>query len=373
MTGAGVRTTAYILLFAIGFLITSSIATALLRRSGIDDLDIVSARIGSARNDEDTNLLFIGTSRLIEGVNPEVFDDTAKERGLTVRSFNFGLPGVNVVELLVLARRYLQTRPCCIKYAIVEPDFAFLDVIKSPNNPRAIRFASLDNAWDLYRYLSSMQQKEISAAEYSANLLIATARHYSNIGAVRMLADRSLTNYSRQPMQRGFIGERGSLAATIARDPKIADAYADTVKFLDDFNDLGAITAESSARQQHEAKFIRALVSQYQFERLGALINLLHDHGIAILLLRTPQISHVAYNISFTARYRKDCTLGPPILDLGRPHDYPALFDPKNRTDSDHMNVEGSTILTKLLAEQFAGLLRTKQQAMKAPLVCRVQ
>ena len=373
MTSTGVRTTLYILLFAIGFYLTSSVTTIILRRAGIDDLDIVSARIKSAHKEKNPNLLFIGTSRLIEGVNPEVFDHTTDEAGLHTRSFNLGIPGANLIEMLAMTRHYIATQPCCMKYAIVEPEFAFLEVIKMPNSARAIRFATPANALDLWRFAHSMSEQPappITPMEYTSNLLVATLRNLSNIGLVHMLRDQALTNYTLQPNVRGFIGQPGSLAQKIESDPRIGHAYTETLKFLDDFNDLDQSNETSSAAHRHTAAAIRNRVSDYQFDRLQQLLGILQAHDVAVMLLRTPQLAHVSYNIAFANRYLAQCS-GPPLLDLGRPRDNEDLFKPENRVDMDHMNMRGSEILTKIIAQKFVEFFHTKRVAMTRPMVCQ--
>jgi hypothetical protein len=73
-----------------------------------------------ARKDE-VDLLFLGGSEVFNGFDPESFDRRVAESGLRIRSFNMGIPLLNVLEERELLLRILREKPPNLKYLFLEP------------------------------------------------------------------------------------------------------------------------------------------------------------------------------------------------------------------------------------------------------------
>jgi len=102
------------------------IATALLVRgvaphgSGLERVDVKLDAF--AEHKDDYSLVFLGSSRTIRGFVPAQFDAALAERGLRVRSFNFGAPGARLPEMLHMLARLAALRPSALKYVLVDPE-----------------------------------------------------------------------------------------------------------------------------------------------------------------------------------------------------------------------------------------------------------
>jgi len=72
-----------------------------------------------ARGDE-VQLLFLGSSRVYRQLNPAVFDARLAERGVSLVSYNLGLPGMRFHEQLYLAERLIEERPPALRWLLFE-------------------------------------------------------------------------------------------------------------------------------------------------------------------------------------------------------------------------------------------------------------
>ncbi|MBV9633833.1 MAG: hypothetical protein JOZ40_04315, partial [Methylobacteriaceae bacterium] len=84
----------------VGFAVAAWGMREVLRRTGLDDRNplIVQAQVASAF--KSTNLLFLGTSRVEQGINPDEFDRAMAARGHQIHSFNLGLAGASLIEVM---------------------------------------------------------------------------------------------------------------------------------------------------------------------------------------------------------------------------------------------------------------------------------
>jgi hypothetical protein len=65
--------------------------------------------------------VFVGTSRILRGVDPTVFDRSMGELGHPLRSYNFGLNGMGFLEQLHLVDWILAQRPDRLRFLFIEP------------------------------------------------------------------------------------------------------------------------------------------------------------------------------------------------------------------------------------------------------------
>ena len=66
------------------------------------------------------DILFVGSSRVIHGISPRVFDRNLRAAGRPWHSFNAGIDGMNPAEEFALVRRLLALHPPRLKYIFFE-------------------------------------------------------------------------------------------------------------------------------------------------------------------------------------------------------------------------------------------------------------
>ncbi|HUY36342.1 MAG TPA: hypothetical protein VMV69_26630 [Pirellulales bacterium] len=93
------------------------------RSSGLD----AKWRQFEARADE-TDVLFLGTSRVQRHLDPRRMRAVWRRRGLDMRSYNLGLPRMNILEADEILKRLSARRPRRLKAVVLEPTLYLFDV-----------------------------------------------------------------------------------------------------------------------------------------------------------------------------------------------------------------------------------------------------
>lgn len=345
----------------VGFALVAVAVALLFQFTSYPDLNALDSKVRIASAYKDTDVLIVGTSRTLYGMSPAVFDKIIADRtGLNLKSYNLSIPGASLVELADVIENYFATKPCCVKYLILEPDFSFLDILRQPGSPRAAQFLNVRNAYDLLQYIRHFNIQpvpELPARDYVRNILFGFALHYSHAGMVRSLFDGNQVNYRVHPNERGFEPASGSLSTMLSTNLEKKEEYDLFVSYLINFFDVGQGFMPKDKREAAEADYILRLVSKYQFDVFLSLIVRMRERGVATAVLRTPQVVHQKYALSFAAQYRRHCASGPPLMDFGNPRIYPELFAPANRIDIDHLNQKGAAIFSAMVANKLADLM----------------
>ncbi|MBV9220539.1 MAG: hypothetical protein JOY94_14075 [Methylobacteriaceae bacterium] len=358
----------------VGFAVAAWGMREVLRRTGLDDRNplIVQAQVASAF--KSTNLLFLGTSRVEQGINPDEFDRAMAARGHQIHSFNLGLAGASLIEVMILTRNYLEANPCCVRYVVLEPDFAQLSVIEQPNSARAIEFFDLSNSIELMRYMNLFGIRAgipLTPKYYFRGLAISLLRHYSNLGLAHLLLDPSQLNYRLWPSTRGYSGYDRSFADRLASDEKAERAYDHTLARLSRLSDVreGGFSAADRS-DPVTAAALRGLVGANHLKLLASFMDFIRSRGASVIILRMPMTAHWNFETSFVARYRSGCADGPPLLDFGDPKEAATFFAPENRTDADHLNIRGATLFSRILAERIDDLLNSGAASIRPAPAC---
>jgi hypothetical protein len=299
------------------------------RFDAFQNVDIVAA-------DPRIDIIFVGSSRIKFGIRPEVFDDKMAARGIATRSYNIAEGGLSLLESMERVRGLLEEMPCCLKHVFLEPDYSSLLIVRRPDTMRAIRFFNAANAYMAFRFMSFPEQppQDLSPIEYSANIARGLARHYSNVGMFHV--DAAVTEATKRG--RGYPLD----------DPRVALQYEPGRRELEDYKARLAYIASRPPDPR--------LLSKYHIETLLSFARYTSTRGADLVLLRPPQVVFPEQGKALIAKIMAACTSsGPIVLDFSSPAKYPALFDPKNRFDEDHLNATGAAMLSELAADAFAG------------------
>lgn len=150
-------------LFLLGFLITSVLLSML---GGHPDLGLLDDKLHYFTANKDRyDLIFFGSSRVYRGIIPPLFDAEVAARGRAVRSFNFGIAGMQPHEANALIRRVLALEPARLRWVVVELDDWDPDV--HPEN----RFKRRGVFWhDLPETLSAMRSTLVIDAPLAKRL-----------------------------------------------------------------------------------------------------------------------------------------------------------------------------------------------------------
>ena len=287
--------------------------------------------------DPAANLVFIGTSRIEFGVNPQIFDDEMKKRGRFSRSHNLANPGESPIEIKYSLERLFETVPCCVKYVLAEVGFAtFGPMSESPQTLRARTFFNLRNALRYLRFYHSVgfqPTPKLELSEAYRKIFIATALHYTNAGIFKYSPRLAI---AKDPALRGFAPLDSSWA------DHLSTAANATYRASLDSNTNWKVTPEEVSATN--------VISDYEFDLAMSLASYVRSHGAQFILVRPPETSYYSVDAILLAKVRTWCR-NVPLLDFGIPKDYPLLWEPHNRYDYDHVNKDGAVLFSRLLAD----------------------
>lgn len=330
-----------------------AVTTALLERvapypemGGLDD----KLHYFAAHRDE-YDVLFFGSSRVLRGVAPEVFDAEMARHGVPVRSFNFGIDGMGAHETAALVRRVLALRPRRLRWVVVELDGWSAELPPENRFKRRVVF------WhDRAETLSALETVRLTEPSWSRRLELSGA-HLLHLAARSAGAGRGreLVRRARERAAPGAMAGREMAAAELARsggfEPFSPAAYDTPTShpFRRRFLELlpayrlaveclpAANRAETGLGAYNESALARQVAA---IRRAGAE----PVHLITPTARPTPELYRLA-----------EAGAVPRLLAFNAPVAYPDLFVEAHRFDAEHLTTEGARRFSRLLAERLAG------------------
>jgi hypothetical protein len=353
-----------IVISVISFFAASSVVGVLLQPAGLADKDIVDAKYRQAIADPKVNLLFLGSSLVDLGFNPLEFDAAMRMRGLCTYSYNLGIGGMTVPEMLAVLERLRAVDH--VRYILLSPTFWLLEAGMFPNSIRSIRYFNLRNALTFAAYVASFRKmpSPMASIEYWDNVAVATSRHYTNVGlGLQLLKIAPAREYSEHNFWKGF-----QWAAKL-RGQSPSDRFDHSTAEIETYqaglrqytDERQALLAGEPAASGRMGEYL----SDDMFAFFTRAIDIARSITPNVIAVEPPSMVHSEYELPFVARLRSSIVRGPPFLDFSDPREYPELFEVGNRHDGSHLNVRGAVVWSRLLADRFAELI--KRGVVQAP------
>ncbi len=331
-------------LFVLGFLITSALLRTL---GGHPDLGLLDDKLRYFTAHKDRyDLVFFGSSRVYRGIIPPLFDKEVAAHGRAVRSFNFGIAGMQPHEANALMRRVLALEPARLRWVVVELDDWDPDV--HPEN----RFKRRGVFWhDLPETLSALHSTLLIDASLvkrldllSMHVLHLAVRSFG-VGRGPDMARSAITRRARaqepapsddQPLftHQGF----GPFTERSYRSHPARRRFLDS---LDAYaNDVAGLASGNASNASLRRYNRRALAEQIAMVRQTGAEPI---HLVPPIPDATPQLfalqrqGYVPWLLSFN----------DPVADQD-------LLATANRFDREHLTQEGAEAFTRRLASRFA-------------------
>ena len=292
---------------------------------------------------DDYELLFLGSSRVYRQINPTVFDAVLAEHGITVRSYNVGLPGMRFYELLHRIDQVLEKHPPALRWLVLElddPDPGLEDA--NVLSRRFIEWHTAHVSWIAYRTILASARSPLEKLRqcwgHTEGLLLRASNAGLGMTAVesRFGAPPDLTDHT----PAGFL--------PLDFDPtRVTKEHR--AEFLADFaKDKGILERRAQAITDPEVmpRFPRRLGDQ-----MRALVARIRAAGIEPLFLLTPPAERC--NWDWRAAHKRGAV--PTLFSYDDPREFQDFYrDLALRFDINHLNKAGANALTRLLAEDVA-------------------
>lgn len=304
-------------------------------------------KLYEAAADGRTDTLFFGSSRIEDGIIPQIFDDSAQNQHIgDLHAYNVASPGSPVYEIFSELQTLFYLRPKGIKFVFIEPDMVTQYLVMEPNTARAIDYFTFEHAYWTLKLTDAADFQSynppLSKRRYLSNVAGAVLRHYFDIGLAWAKAESS-PDFS--PTARGFPDRDNHEYEIFTAD----EAY---------YSGLKQITLQQPQPDR---------ISDTKLDFVLSLAAFVRQHGAVPILIRAPLMVHWDLAADFVAKFAQRCTgKGPLLFDFGLPNENPALWDPQNRQNEDHLNAAGAAIFTRLIAARLAAAI--KDNSISRPL-----
>ncbi len=350
-------------LLLIGF-ISFLLSCALLNQvAPAPEIPIISEKFRKfEEHKNDYNTLFFGSSRIYRHIIPRVFDQRMASQGYDIKSYNLGVSGMNFAETYFFLQKILETKPMNVKWVFIEsPDFDWNIADENLKTDRVIYWHTLEHTLWIYKFILEsdvpLTRKLFLIREHTIPLIY----HIFNISQ----ADPLIRNFIfSQPDENPYLirerdrrdysspGEDGYLALD-DEDPtytQFAQRNQDYLSNLESYQKKVLKLIENQKNSNH-----RTFLKPLELRTIKEITQLIIKMDAQPILILSPILSNQIQLVIASQGGQIS-----PLISFNDPIKYPELYDPKNRFDSDHLNKTGAQKITKLLADQFATYLNSK-------------
>lgn len=293
---------------------------------------------------DEYDVIFIGSSYTFRHVDPDLFDTVLLERGLSIRSFNFGIRALQFHEGNALLRLLLDSEPKKLKYVFIGAS------LPGPTFPEPYWFTQRVVWWHDLAETLSVCSRVVAIDEpllFRAELLAKHAVHW----AMRFAHLGNATGAFAAPATLFTPFTEYELASMLDRR-----GYAPLKEYGQDM-------PESERAAEREA--YRAVLEEFRLARESAPVvsrsdeRAFEEQSMALERLGLTPIYFVEPTVFAVPEVTRFAEVGiiRTLFEFNDPAAYPALYEFDVRYGYGHMVEPGAREFTTLLASRFADYL----------------
>lgn len=287
---------------------------------------------------DEFDTLFVGSSHIYREVIPETFDRAAAAHGVRTRSFNLAIGGMQPPESFYFLDQVLRAKPANLKWVFVE-----LQELqpKWPKEKRETRRFLYWHNWHLTRLAVAKAINPERRRSWWEILWLGVRsktvrthvgmliKNFANVGAAKDFLDWGAIEKRDATSNKKFDERRGYEPHPNRLSPEQAAKYLEQL-------------------QRWMARAHQRPVDAITDEAYRDCARTIHEIGARPIFLLPPNPEQVEL------RFRDADSEPGPVLVFNQAARYPELYEPRVRTDVQHLTPEGAEMFTRLLAERFA-------------------
>lgn len=336
---------AAIIIFIAGFSLTSQFINFNLQRI-VTTLDIpaLNPKLEDIKREgSQYDFVFIGSSRVFRGIDPVKVDEEARKLACNIKTYNFGIGGLSVLEQRHVLKRLHETG-VSIDTIIIEPYSVSDNKLDGYISDRRRFFYTWDNLPNLILDQLTMPNNILYKIRNVAYLLFGFSREQVSVGRL---------SYLLFPQQ-----------------PKVKDQWDKPIHRghmpLDD--EIGPVYDKRKAQfmrmvSRIEEKIEKAInnpglrdSSGNRFELVQRIVNDVRTKNINTAIIFMPSPLFILNSRDLEDKISNKLTESLPIINLNEPAHYRDLFEIENYFDGGHLNQRGAGVLAKHLASELCAL-----------------
>jgi hypothetical protein len=286
------------------------------------------------------NALFFGSSRIYNQVAPEIFDQVAKDHGLEINSFNFGIPAMRAVPGYVLLRDVLRQPPKNLKWVFIEtPLDNGYEPIQNARATRSIYWHTVDNTRLAIDYILKSNESLPEKIVLIGSHIIPFFYHQTNVG--RLFSDwLSIHKFTAE--------EKANSKIFLENEGYFPLHEEDMIK-PENFQEYSAAyeaTLEQVVRQNAHLDTVN--LERNKQDLIDKIVQTVKAAGAVPIFVIPPTLEpqaalHHAYRVGQI----------PELLAFNDPEKYPELYALSYRYDTEHLTDAGSKLFSRFLAQAF--------------------
>ncbi len=328
-----------------------------------------------AAHKDEFDVVFVGSSRVMNQISPRIFDQTMAAAGCPCRSINLGYPGMFLPESSFLVERLRALHPARLRAVVVELSnhtprrneepvlmareiywhhpaetaLACATVLTDPSPDFSVEeragqigrqfgilvrcLLHLGSGWDLLEHVQSASRRQASATTPTRETLGPDLDGFSPLTTT--------------------LGQGTSNAFKTGGGPAdLAQYQASVVVLRAQTNSPPPTTLPSTPGAGFGEKITREILARDLFARQAASLS---AAGIAPVYFVAPVTTREPSFLQLAARG----TI-PRLLAFNDPIAYPDLYRPEVRADRYHLNAQGAGIFSRLLALRLVASMAAK-------------
>lgn len=330
-----------LLLFLAVAALTSFGLHRLLPPVGVHQVDFKLAAF--AERKDECNVLVVGTSQTMYGVDPTVFDARMQEHGFETHSFNLGIQDAGLAEAYVHLRRIAELEPAKLRWLLVEAE-SIMRVGDDGDllTPKILRMMDPATVALLWPYYGEVEPRLDRLARARWRAVIGCVYHVLGVNRCSHWIERALGMGPTDADRALDIGPRGDGYARMEDLDRVSIAerpqkYATKKRHM--LRRVLEIT-------QTEGDTPASPTARPFYERIQELAR---EMGVELVFFTIRRGVHASDALPLAREGAIEA-----LIRFDDPHHFPELYDVDMTFDGGHFTAEGARIFTRYLADAFA-------------------
>lgn len=294
--------------------------------------------------------IFVGSSLVFRGIDPEVIDREFALRGREVRSFNLGVPGLDAFELEYLLRRLVEMD--------VRADRLFVEHIpRRVTNPtgrrtlddRTVYWHDLATTWSALRTIADSRESRARKLVLAIDQVRLMARLYTNHATAASVLARFLGRDDTFDYltRSDLIDRRGYQDPDSLQDERTRLRRRAYLEGVEEYKALVAATraAVDRWRRDHDRG---AALWDTDVRGVRALVEHVSAPGREVIAFLPPMLGKIgeAYALNELGAY-------PELISVCDPDEYAVLYARDHHFDVAHLNARGAAACSAAVVRSY--------------------
>jgi len=332
----------HVALSLIAFIGACHLFGALLPQSPHSVMSVKLDHFAEHKDEYDT--IFLGSSRVYRGINPETFDRETAALGLPTRSFNFGVSGMVGLETEFVLNEILALKPARLRWVFIEPALLRLGIAdENARTQRVISWHDLGSTLSATRGLFTTDNDELDRFREIWKHWQAYGYRMTNLGRARLELDEApRRTMALEPDTILGPKRNGYLPLEAQRLKRRHLEFLDQLEqYRKKVEGLGGREIPAEPLDRFSARYVTRLCDAV--ESFGA--------TTIFLITPSPDRGHSDYVIKADRE-----GLLPHLMRFDLPRRFPELFEVDARFDAAHLSRRGASLLSRSMADRFVAV-----------------